>query len=121
MKPYDVDAARREVTEEARKAADNAQSRIADAALAAIAKLEVQTRTFESLPKDIGALYRDASNAIFAEIDPVTTFASGTVLPSKVQAQLDVRLAGYHVHSGQLTADIPSKKHRMIVFFIPID
>lgn len=121
MKPYDVEEAKREVEKEKTIAINHATAAIDDAARRAITQLEVQARTFAALPKDLGTLYRDASNAIFAEIDLAAMFPPGHTFHRSVQAQLDVRIDGYSPRMNTLVATVPAKKHRMIIFFVPID
>lgn len=121
MKPYDVEAAKREVIEAGERIASTLQARVAQATEEAIAKLEIQARTFADLPKDLGTLYRDASNAIFAEIDLLGMFPPGYSFHASPQVQLDVRIDGYSPRMNTLVATIPAKKHRMIVFFVPIE
>ncbi len=118
MKPYDVDQAVKDVNSSARRVLEQAGAAIEGARLEAVRSLEVQARAFADMPRDLATLFKGATYVAIEEIVPdrgVLDFHG-----------IDLRTSGgprtiYPRGFPGEKVELPAKKHRVIVFFIPVD
>ena len=113
MKPYDVEAAKADVAAESERVACSAKAAIERAGYEAIHKLEVQAAAFAVMPRDLSALFTQASYVEIRELRR-EGFPGG----SKFHVDAQIVANGYPTC---FTVDLPSKPHRLIAFFVPIE
>ena len=120
MKPYDLEQAKKAVASATEGMIRQAADVIKQVGEERARVLEVQASAFAELPRDLSSLFRDASAVVIDEID----FSNG---PAKLQA-VDIRTDHDHRQINRARGyfdeglgELPAKKHRVLVFFIPIE
>jgi hypothetical protein len=122
MKPYDVEQAKEEILAAAKSAQIGSDVTIGTATNEAIRKLEVQARAFADLPRDLSSLFKDASFVEIGEIDPKTWRISPEVDQLSVSLGGPIIIYGRQIMIGSgKERMIPNKKHRILVFMIPME
>jgi hypothetical protein len=113
MKPYDLEQAKVEIREQAKRQAGQVVTHVEHMAKEAIKKLELQAETFKSIPSDVSALYKDASAVVIHEFNSPWE-NTGTY---SIDLYANSGPGMQNIHSAR---DVKGKV-RMIAFFIPVE
>lgn len=132
MKPFDVEQAKQQVKEFTKGLVDVNREEIDRVAAAAIKRMEAEAGAFKDLKSEtFGSLFRDASAVLFEEIT-AHPLPSSVREPGHLEVHADIRIGGpggtqiianlpRYDGSNRGVTLIPNQKHRMIVFFIPVE
>lgn len=132
MKPYDVEQAKAEIRERAKALVDVNREEIDRVVESALKRLEAEAGAFKDLKSEtLGSLFRDASAVLIEEFTahPVPSHLKD---PGNLEVHMDLRIGGpdgtqisaglpRYEGSHRGMALIPNQKHRMIVFFMPVE